>query len=514
MVVGCEPGDKLNRFAKTPWTTASEEWRAIDQRLPVDHLARRIARAVALLNLTPLFDSYLGVGKKALRPDLLLKLVLYERQNKQPSPARWARDVRDSDGVRWLLFGMQPCRAVLYDFRERIGPFLAGWNAQVLAAAMQESLLQADRASLDSSSVAALASRKELLNEERLHKRLAVIDKDLQVVEHGEQLPEGPAWRAETVDGLREQKRRYDHAAAILAQRLQANTERRSSKRKPTEKVLVSPSDPEAVLALDKFKVFRPLYNVVLLRDLDSPFILDHQVVAQNNDNGILAMMFEQTVDVLGRKVEVLLADSGFGALRDLQFCALHGITLYTPFQENDYSKKNGKKAQSNQHTKLPKSAFQWLPDAKTYRCPEGHLLEPSGTHEQQRSNYRVTLQLYTCPPEHCQNCARQADCTPTPAKGRTVSRMDGEELLDELRQRMASDEVKKLYRLRSQTVELSYADMKEHRALRRFHCRGLHRVNGEVGALVLSHNLREYDRLRTDAAAHEQPTTRVLQSA
>jgi len=64
------------------------------------------------------------------------------------------------------------------------------------------------------------------------------------------------------------------------------------------------------------------------------------------------------------------------------------------------------------------------------------------------------------------------------------------EELLDALRERMQTEAAKKMYKLRSQTVELSYADLKEHRDLRRFHGRGLRRVTAEVGCLVLTHNV------------------------
>ena len=45
----------------------------------------------------------------------------------------------------------------------------------------------------------------------------------------------------------------------------------RTENRKPSEKILVSWADPESVFGLDKFKVYRPLYNVQLMRDLDSP---------------------------------------------------------------------------------------------------------------------------------------------------------------------------------------------------------------------------------------------------
>src|SRR6187399_147982 len=100
MVNGIAVAGKIDRFAPPPWTNVLEPWLALDQRLPADHLARRVALAVDLLDLGPLWNSYYGVGKKALRPDLLLKAVLYEMQNKRPSPAQWTKDVRESEPVR------------------------------------------------------------------------------------------------------------------------------------------------------------------------------------------------------------------------------------------------------------------------------------------------------------------------------------------------------------------------------------------------------------------------------
>lgn len=490
MVNGVALVSKQERFAPTPWTEESQEWQALDERLPADHLARRIDRAVEMLDLDSLFDSYLGVGKKALRPDLLLKMVLYEMQSNRPSPAQWARDVRESDPVRWLLFGMEPSRARLYDFRDRIAPFLLEWNAQVLQVAIEKNMTPARRVALDSSSVAAHASRRQLLNEERLQKRHAAIESALEGLARGKTVTDKPGWLAKTECGLREQKRRYERAAEVLRERQAANAQRPSSKRKPAEKILVSPTDPEAVLARDKLNVFRPLYSPQLLRDLDSPLIFAYDVLMQNNENGVLEPMVERMTDNTGCKPEEVFVDSGYVSVHHLAFCNQAGITLYGPCQENDYSVQNGKKTQGNQHTDLPKSAFRWLEEEQTYQCPEGHRLRFTKTQTQARADYTITLALYTCPPEHCLACPRQQACTRTPNKGRAVSRMENEDLVDALRARMQTDEAKRLYKLRSQTVELNYADMKEHRGLRRFHGRGPCRVTAEVGLLVLAHNM------------------------
>jgi hypothetical protein len=423
---------------------------------------------------------------------LLLKAVFYEMQNNRPSPAQWARDVRENEPLRWLLFGMQPSRARLYDFRDRIAPFLRDWNAQVLEAAIEGKMTPAARVALDSSSVAAHASRRGLLNAERLQKRRPVIAARLQQIEQGAAtVAEQPGWLARTESGLRGQQQRYEQAAEVLRERRAANARRPAAKRKPDDKILVSATDPEAVLARDKLNVFRPLYSPQLLRDLDSPLVLAYDVLAQINDNGVVEPMVEQMVENVGRKPRDLLVDSGYISLAHLKFCDGAGITVYGPWQENDYSAQNGKRKQHNQHTQLPKSAFRWLHQEQTYQCPEGRRLRFTKTQTQRRTDYAIQLALYTCPAEHCLACPRQPACTRTPAKGRTVSRMEHEELLDALRDRMATNEAKRLYKLRSQTVELTYADMKEHRGLRRFHGRGLSRATAEIGTFVLAHNLR-----------------------
>lgn len=500
MVKGIAFGCKNRPFAPTPWTKESEEWQTLDQRLRANHLARCIDRGVGMLDLGPLFGSYLGAGKKALRPDLLLKLVLYEMQNNRPSPAQWARDAQENEPLRWLLFGMKPSRARLYDFRDRIAPFLQPWNAQVLQLAMEEEMTPARRVALDSSSVAAHAARRGLLNEERLEKRREAIDERIEQLQRGETVTDQPGWLARTESGLRQQKQRYERAAEVLRDRQAANAQRRASKRKPDDKVLVSPGDPEAVLARDKLNVFRPLYNVQLLRDLDSPLIFSYDVLAQNNDNGVVEPMVERMADSVGRKPDELLVDSGYVSLRHLEFCSQAGITVYGPWQENDYSDQTGKKAQSNQHTDLPKSAFRWLEEERAYQCPEGHRLHFTKKQRQRRADHTITLAIYTCSPEHCLACPRRSVCTRTPQKGRSVSRMEHEELLDELRERMGTDEAKRLYKLRCQTVEQNYADLKEHRGLRRFHGRGLRRARPEVGTLVLTHNLQYVDNRRRTA--------------
>lgn len=70
------------------------------------------------------------------------------------------------------------------------------------------------------------------------------------------------------------------------------------------------------------------------------------------------------------------------------------------------------------------------------------------------------------------------------------MKRSEHEDLIDVHRARMDTEEAKAVYRLRKQTVELGYADLKQNRQLRRFSGRGLTRVWIEAGLNELARNL------------------------
>jgi hypothetical protein len=249
--------------------------------------------------------------------------------------------------------------------------------------------------------------------------------------------------------------------------------------------------------------------------DVDSPFILGYETFQQTHDNGTLEIMVERTMELVGVKPEVMLADATYASISDLEVCEQNAITLYAPIGQNDFSEKKNRKPQTNQFTQLPKSKFTWLPEEATYACPQGNRLVQKTARRVKRSGgQRRRETLFRCPPEHCCCCPQRDVCTKAPEKGRTVSRLENEELLELLRDRMATDEAKLLYRLRGQTVELAFGDFKQHRNLRHFNGRGLQRAKAQVAATVLAHNLRVLAQLeKRDTAFQTHPTaTRTLE--
>jgi transposase len=506
----CRKPSRKASFADPPWNDDDPVREEIGNRIPANHLVRHIDAAVNRLDLSALFASYRGRGSKPIPPNLMLKILLYQLACGKPSPAELFRDTRESEPVKWLGRGVQPARSVCYDFWDRVRRFVDDWDRQVLYVARAQRLLCGERVAQDGTTIAANASRHRMVKEETLVRRTNELE---AAIAADKQSPSCnvPGWMAKTPDTRLLQRDRYRRAGEQMRQLQAENQQRRACKRQDPTKIVVSTSDPDAVASRDKFKVFRPLYNVQLLRDVDSPFVLAYQVYNRNHDSDRVMPLIERCQELTGTKPHTMLVDAGYVSIFDLAACELLGVTPYGPVSENDYSEANGRQPQTNNKTKLPKNRFCWMPQQYVYICPQGHRLEKIQQGLVQRHGQRqLRTEVFRCATEICAACPRRPQCTPRSKSGRTITRIEREDLVEALRERMATAEGKKLYKLRGQTIEQPFADAKEHRGLRRFCRRGLRMAQSQIGALVLCHNLLALHR-RQNKTASPSPTARIL---
>jgi transposase len=555
------------RFIAVPLPSHHPCWLDLDRQLPPDHLARRIRFLVEQLDLDPLLETYSGVGGPIHAPDLLLAFVLFESQNGRRSPAQWFTDSRESIPARWLLRGLRPTRSVFYRFRDHLPAELVDdLIGSVLLRAQAEGYTPAENGSLDGTYTAAYGSRHRLLNRHSLARRLHLLDAAIagDAVDDASggdascpaepsqeataaiasptvqprRLPatavprpsrdqaatssqttarcagqprtaDRPYWMARTATGRLRQCGRYQQAQRILQARLSDHEQRQHGKsarrRKNADKVVICPSDPEAVLGKDKHKVFRPLFNTQILQDVDSPFVLGYQVYAQVSDSGLLPPMLERTQQLIGRKVKTVRGDGIYASLKDVRYCKENAVALYAPVecdsvaakaaggqQEAGEGRAAGRQGSrgTRKERRFGKEQFDWDEGRQCYRCPQGHLLQLGRIRTKSRDHgEHVEVQEHRCNKEHCQQCPQAKQCTSHPEKGRTVERMVGQELLDEVAARMRTTEGKEEYQKRKQTVELRHGDMRTHRSLDKIRGYGQSRAESEVGLLVLVHD-------------------------
>lgn len=558
-------------FRAPAWDDDHPAMRRIAASLPPDHHARWLVAVVARLDLAPLRRCYANRGSLAYPVELLVAFVLFMYSQAILSPAQWLRRAKYDDQAKWLLRGLQPSRARLYAFRDRLEPFLDAWHAQLIAWAIAEGITRARRASLDGTFVAALASRHQLLSARRLDRRLlllrllvwldgsgsvdlttrlaglpqlllvvvmwwlelcllgvdaagllATLTGLLALVEllGGMQAvpwpPRLPGWVPLSVSGRRRLLGRYEDAQQRLASRLEPLQAKKKLSKKDQQTIKhlkVSPTDAEAALGWDKLGTFRPLYNLLLVQATDAPLTLAFEVLARNNDDGLLAPMMARTKEQLGRHVDEALLDGAFVSIGDVVWCEQQGITVYGPPSQPEavpaaVGKAEGPKGQVSQpegppaaagtapgssakkEKKIPKSAFRYDKEEQVYYCPQGKRLVPISHTSVGRSNgLELPLVVHQASGQDCQQCPRQKECTSNPKKGRVVKRYQGEESLERLQQRMSEPANQQIYQQRKQSVELGYADVKEHRGLRVFRCFGQPRSRAQAGLVILATN-------------------------
>jgi hypothetical protein len=276
----------------------------------------------------------------------------------------------------------------------------------VLHQAVELELTQVERGALDGSAVAANASRRRLINAERLQQRLSHLEAIRQDDAQGDAPAEVPAWMAKTPRSRTAQCERYLQAQEHLAGLPAANQHYSPSERRAPDKIVVSTGDPEAALGVDKDHVFRPLYTIQTVRDVDSPLILSYDVFAQATDAATLPPMLERTEQLTGRRLKDVLVDSGYVTGIDLALCVQAGVTLYGPWKANDVS--------APKTTMLfTKAQFQWLPELETYSCPAGHVLKRVGRETCGRSGGREEVVVrYGVKAATCHACPLRPQCT------------------------------------------------------------------------------------------------------
>jgi len=480
------------RFAVPSWNRDHPRWQELDQQLPPDHVARSIVAAMERVDWSAFYACYCRGGSPATDPLLMLRIVLIELRRGRFRPQQWWRDAQENDALKWAGFGICPSRSAWYAFHDRVAPLLEACHQQLMEQTIREGVITGAQASLDGTSVEANASRYRLIHQECLSRRQAQLTAACAADLAEQPVAEPPRWMAKTPVTRQEQRWRYDRAEQRLGELQAVNARQDKRRRRDPKKIVVSTSDPEAALGWDKLHVFRPLYNVQLVRDLHSSMVLAYEVFAQSTDAGTFKPMLHKLLAIPGLALRDLLVDAGYVTAHHLALCAGSGVTLYGPWQEHDYSEIQ--RAKACQKKLLAKQQFAWHEKEQVYVCPQGHRLHWIGQQKRRQADGEINvMHSYRCSPDHCSACPLRTRCTTNPKRGRSVKRSEHEPLIDAHRARMATDEAKALYKCRKQTVELGFADVKEHRSLRRFPRRGLIRARTHLRLLVLVHNLLVY---------------------
>jgi transposase len=441
----------------------------LDERVPKDHLLRRIDRFVtpALADIHERLQPYYSeIGRPSVDPELMIRILIVGYCYGLRSERRLTQEVDLHLAYRWF------CRLDLDDkvphhstfsenrlnrFRE--SDILRHVFDRVVMTAMEMGLVKGEGFAVDASVMEANASRyhgkapDELDWTEKQRQKRAV-------AEYLRALEVEAAARADAPDDESEggsnckQPRRY---------------ERKSPK-------AISPSDPQSAWTAKANKRVQFGYGLNYLIDIENAVIVDVEATPARTYDEVAATktMLDRTERRFDLKPKRLAADTAYGTGKFLGWLVKEKkIIPHIPVWEMS----------DRQDGIFSRSDFRWDGKRGVYICPNGKLLRTSGTVHDGR-----TL-LYRASKHDCDVCPIRTKCCTT-AQARKIPRDLHEDARDIARRKMRTKAFARSKDERKR-VEMRFAHLKTHHGFERMRLRGLSGARDEFHLAAIVQNLK-----------------------
>jgi transposase len=287
--------------------------------LGAGHLCFFVRGVVARLDLQALRSEYAEEGGPAYAPELLVAVWLYAYALGVTSSRRLEQRLREDLAFRYLAGGAAPDHWTLNAFRRRHGRGLNDLFTRVVELARASGLGRLGHVAIDSTRIAANASRNRLDTEQALRDARARIRRDIR---HWQRQCDADDPNEGTGSEVgQEVIARLEQQLAEIPGRLERL--RKSGLQK------ISRSDADS-------RFLRERGGFVLGYTATLAVSEDHLIVAQcvtqeTNDNGLLLPMVELVEHQCGQRPQRVSADSGFFSVNNLRAMEERQVDAYLP---------------------------------------------------------------------------------------------------------------------------------------------------------------------------------------
>ena len=463
----------------------------IDDYVGADNAARAIEAYVEVLDLAKLGFRHaarvVGAGQPPYDPADLLKLYLYGYLNQIRSSRRLEREAGRNIELMWLLGELVPGYRTIAKFRAENAAPLRQVNRDFVLMLRKLGLVGGTMVAIDGAFFDGNASKASIITRERLEGRLAKLDgaiaemaseiaaAESEAVAYVAALDANDA--AETQAAEAAAKPRAEaaskHAALVVKREAVAADVARLEASGETQ---LSRTDPDARL-LTKSGQSVSGYNIQIAVDAAHKLIVAAEAVNDGNDTGQLHAMAQAARAAMGVEKLQAVADVGYYNGETLKACEDGGIEAFVP------EPQRGKRLEKAGRFGL--DAFGYDAGADAYRCPAGQLLAAMrGGRKDVTGKLRIK---YASRRLVCSGCAVRTQCLSPQGKRRVIERWEHEAVIERHRARMANGD--DMMRRRKALAEHPFGTLKCRAGYRHFLVRGLAKVRGELGLMVLCYN-------------------------
>jgi len=492
-----------------------------EEKIAVGHLVRLVNEAIEALDLEILLAQYEGGGTSSYHPKMMLKVLVYAYCKKIYTSRTIAEALEENIHFMWLAGEQTPDFRTLNDFR---GRRMKGVIADVFTAVVEQLVakgyVKLENYFVDGSKIEADANKHKVVWEKRrkryegqvrkqIKELLEVIEAEnaKEEAEYGERDLENKGGGGngeetaqalkETVQALNERlKGERSKTTRAALKKLETNCLPRLEKYEEQERVLAgrnsySKTDPQATCMRMKEdrgaeKAWpKPAYNVQL--GTEGQFIVGYSVHNHSSDPICLIPHLKK----LKRHPKQIVADAAYGSEENYAHLEKHSLgnyLKYTTFYQDTHHYRN---PDILRKLSFRAERFEYDPQTDQFSCPNQQRLSYLYTSKSQTDNgYESERRHYEC--KSCADCPLKSACTK--AKGNRQIQVSFKlmEYRRQARENLTSETGKALRKLRSVEVETVFGNIKHNMRFRRFHLRGLEKVNTEWGLVCIAHNMRK----------------------
>jgi transposase len=439
---------------------------SVEDALPQDNDVRVFDEIMDYLDYSDLESRYSDMGCPAYSPKTLVKVLGYAYSKGIRSSRRIEECLHIDVRFIWLAGGLAPDHNTIARFRKGGGADLENLFKDSVRLCMRAGLVFLNSVSTDGSKLVAAASKKQIYNRERVEremKRVEQILQEAQEVDRAEDELYGSGNGNEMPQELRDINARKARLREIAGQFKETNG-----------KNVVS-SDPESRVMKTRNNGKCPAYNLQASVDADNQIIVAMELTADETDTGHLPEMVEQTECNTGVAPGISLVDSGYWDERTLKWAQQSGHDVLMPVMEQPREAKRTDLFASK--------CFLYDDERDVLVCPAGRDLVFGGRYKLSSSTYKRYAAT------GCRSCSLHDKCCGKKAN-RRINVSVTADIRQRMRDRLQTQEGKQLYRLRKQTVEPAFGQMKTNRHFERLLLHGYAGALAETALMCLIHNI------------------------
>lgn len=483
----------------------------IDDFVIKGHIARLISKVIDSMDLGNILATYKGGGTSSYNPRMLLKAWILGFVYRIYSCRLLAKAIRENLPFIWIAGSQQPDFRTLNNFRLRLKDEIKKVFKEIVIYGIEQGIIEGKDVFVDHTKNEANSNKHKVVWRKQVENQLKKIDEELdELFKHIDKLNEEegkifgnkdlPEQEREGFDDekvkniidkinervnkkeiTRERGREDREKVRRVKQLLEREDAYNEKKKILGKRNSYSRTDNDAVAMMMKDKLtIRPAYNEGVA--VEKGFVLNYIISDNCADNVSFIPLMEGVIDNLGKAPENANSDGAYGNEETMSYLENKGIGAFLKYHTYHKEKKR------NWEDKNRLGGLTYDKEKDEFICPSGIKLKfekekPDIT----KTGFVRNVRVYRSEKGHCDKCPFHKSGTKT-----LNFSWKYERLKEQAKSNLDSAKGIELRKRRGNELESVFGDEKLNNKRRRYHLRGLKKVNIEAGLYYIAHNIRK----------------------